>query len=396
LTQLIHLIYSSAEAYKFSEDDLIYLLAKARQYNRIIDVTGILLYTEGSFFQILEGEEVVIDALFAKISQDKRHTKTVIIMREPILKRSFGEWTMGYANVTSQEVGQLTGINDFFTYASCFGELDQGRAKKILSAFKEGLWRTKVRNLEDFPRASSIIEQPLTEQYSNISFAFQPIIDANSSSIISFEAIVRSLNNQILQKFGEKTHTDVLSNFDRHCCTIAIGMATRLGLQSGLSLNFIARDIKDTSVSIRVIMDTAERHNIELNRVILEIDQDKLIGDPAQLVKAIEEFRIAGLKISISHFGAGRTGLNLLESYHPEIISLNINLVKGIDSNIPRQAIVRGVIQICNDLGIDIIAKHVETLNEYWWLRDEGINLFQGDLFAKPAFEELPSAHYPA
>lgn len=154
-------------------------------------------------------------------------------------------------------------------------------------------------------------------------------------------------------------------------------MASRLGLQSSLSLNFMARHIKDTSVSIRVILDATERHNIELNRVILEIDQDKLIGDPAQLGKVIEEFRVAGLKISISHFGAGRAGLNLLEPYHPDMISLNINLVQGIDSNDPRQAIVRGVIQTCNDLGIDIIAKHVETLDEYWWLRDEGINFFK-------------------
>ncbi|WP_262966060.1 BLUF domain-containing protein [Methylobacter psychrophilus] len=104
MTQLIHLIYSSAAAYKFSEDDLIDLLTKARQYNGNTDVTGMLLYTEGSFFQILEGEESVVDALFAKISKDKRHTKAVTIMRKTIPNRSFGEWTMGYANVTSEEV----------------------------------------------------------------------------------------------------------------------------------------------------------------------------------------------------------------------------------------------------------------------------------------------------
>ncbi len=81
-------------------------------------------------------------------------------------------------------------MNDFFTYASCLGELDKGRAKRILSACKEGLWQTKVRSLEHSPRTSSVIEQPATERTSNISFAFQPIIDANLSSIISFEAMM--------------------------------------------------------------------------------------------------------------------------------------------------------------------------------------------------------------
>jgi EAL domain-containing protein (putative c-di-GMP-specific phosphodiesterase class I) len=78
------------------------------------------------------------------------------------------------------------------------------------------------------------------------------------------------------------------------------------------------------------------------------------------------------------------------------MISLNKNLVQGIDSNAARQAIVRGVTQTCAELGIAIIAKHVETLAEYAWLRCNGIHLFQGDLIANPAFEQLPSAFYPA
>jgi len=60
-----------------------------------------------------------------------------------------------------------------------------------------------------------------------------------------------------------------------------------------------------------------------------------------------------------------------------------------------RQAIVRGVCQTCNDLGIDLIAKHVETYDEYKWFCEEDINLIQGDFIAKPEFEQLPSATYP-
>ncbi len=396
MSSLIQLIYSSAAMYDFSQEDVIDLLAKARENNSSLNVTGMLLYTERSFFQILEGEPDVVDALFEKIGQDKRHTKVVTIIRETIPKRSFGEWTMGYANVTSQEVEQLVGMNDFFSYASCFSEVDQGRAKKLLTAFKEGRWRTKVRNSEPFLKRTSAKEhQNSNERNPNVSFAFQPIIDANSSSIVSVEAIARGLHNEILQKLDEKIHPDVQSTFDIHCHTLAIAMASRLGLQSNLSINFMARHVKDTSASIRQIIDAAERNNINLNRIILEIDQDKLIGDPAQFGKIIEEFRAAGLKISIDHFGAGRAGLNLLEPYHPEMISLNMNLIRQVDSNGPRQAIVRGIIQTCGDLGIDIVAKHIETLDEYWWLYDEGIHLFQGDLIAKPEFEHLPSAFYP-
>ena len=70
-------------------------------------------------------------------------------------------------------------------------------------------------------------------------------------------------------------------------------------------------------------------------------------------------------------------------------------LVRDVHSKGPRQAITRGVLRTCEDLGIDVIAEGVETIDEYHWLFDEGIHLFQGYLFAKPGFERLPAAHFP-
>ncbi len=98
----------------------------------------------------------------------------------------------------------------------------------------------------------------------------------------------------------------------------------------------------------------------------------------------------------IDDFGSGHAGLALLDHYQPEMISLSMWLVRGIESHGARQAILRGLVQTCSDLGIDIIAKGVETHEEYGWLRDEGIDLFQGYLFAKPGFEQLPRPMLPA
>ena len=70
--------------------------------------------------------------------------KIVAIIREPILKRSFGEWTMGFAAVTSADLQDITGLNDFFGEGSSFAQLNAGRAKKLLNAFKEGRWRSKL------------------------------------------------------------------------------------------------------------------------------------------------------------------------------------------------------------------------------------------------------------
>jgi Sensors of blue-light using FAD len=144
MSNLIHLIYASTAMQEFSAEDLLQLLTHARTKNARLGLTGMLLYTENNFFQVLEGEPAVVDELFQTISHDERHMKTVTIIREPIAKRSFGEWTMGFVSVTSADLQDITGLNDFFGEGSSFAQLSTGRAKKLLNAFKDGRWRSKL------------------------------------------------------------------------------------------------------------------------------------------------------------------------------------------------------------------------------------------------------------
>ena len=90
MLNLIHLIYVSTAVQEFSAEDLLQLLDQARTKNARLGLTGMLLYTENNFFQVLEGEPAVVDELFQTISHDERHMKMVTIIREPISKRSFG------------------------------------------------------------------------------------------------------------------------------------------------------------------------------------------------------------------------------------------------------------------------------------------------------------------
>jgi hypothetical protein len=144
MPNLIHLIYVSTATRELSEEDLLQLLARARTKNARLNLTGMLLYAENNFFQVLEGEPAIVNELFQTISQDERHMKMVTIIREPISKRSFGEWTMGFADLTSSDLQEITGLNDFFREGSTFAQLNAVRAKKLLIAFKEGRWRSKL------------------------------------------------------------------------------------------------------------------------------------------------------------------------------------------------------------------------------------------------------------
>ena len=140
-SSLIHCIYASTPSPEFRESALPALLKNARRANLERGISGMLLYIDGSFFQVLEGSAHAVDAVYCAIKGDPRHRRVTLIIREPILERNFGDWTMGFANVAPDEVGQLLGENDFFTSGSCMVDIGAGRAKKLLMAFRSGRWR---------------------------------------------------------------------------------------------------------------------------------------------------------------------------------------------------------------------------------------------------------------
>jgi EAL domain-containing protein (putative c-di-GMP-specific phosphodiesterase class I) len=112
-------------------------------------------------------------------------------------------------------------------------------------------------------------------------------------------------------------------------------------------------------------------------------------------VQLLNRYRGQGVRLAIDDFGAGYSGLNLLADFQPDLIKLDMHLVRDIDRAGPRQAIARAVLQVCDDLGIEVIAEGVETVGEYHWLRRVGVRLFQGYLLGRPAFESLCMPVFP-
>jgi hypothetical protein len=144
MPSLIHLIYASTATEAFGNVQLTELLQQSRANNERLSLTGMLLHSDGNFFQVLEGEPARVDQLYQKIILDKRHGQFTVIIREPIARRSFPSWSMGFSSVSPEELTAIAGLNDFFGKGSCFIQLDAGRAKKLLAAFAEGRWRANA------------------------------------------------------------------------------------------------------------------------------------------------------------------------------------------------------------------------------------------------------------
>jgi blue light- and temperature-responsive anti-repressor len=224
----------------------------------------------------------------------------------------------------------------------------------------------------------------------DFSFAFQPIVDIESHKVFAYEALVRGRSNEPAGSVFAAIESSQLHAFDRAARIQAIGLAASLGLNTGLSLNFMPQSLETVTDAISSTIDAVRKVGLSERKMYLEVTEGELICDLAGFASAINQYRASGIHLVIDDFGAGHSGLNLLADFQPDVIKVDIHLVRNIDSRGPRQAIVRAVIQACDDLGIEVIAEGVETDAEYRWFKRAGVQLFQGYLFGRPEFESLP------
>ena len=108
---MFYLIYRSVATIVPSEADLAQLLEHARAANDARGITGMLLYQNGRYMQMLEGEEAAVRALFAAIAADQRHRDVKVLASGPLGKRLFDDWSMGF-----RDMDRFAGLPDYDTY----------------------------------------------------------------------------------------------------------------------------------------------------------------------------------------------------------------------------------------------------------------------------------------
>jgi len=228
----------------------------------------------------------------------------------------------------------------------------------------------------------------------NFSFAFQPIIEVKAKQVFSYEAFIRGINNESSNFILSQINIANMNEFDHYARQKALEIAAKLNIRSFINLNFLPGCL----INAHYLEDTIEYFktvNLSPRQLIIEISEAEIIQSRTSFMQNITKFREMGIKVAIDDFGAGYAGLNLFTNFRPDFIKLDINLIRNIDVYGPRQAIIKAIILVCESLGVDIIALGVETQAEYLWLKKQGIDLFQGYLFAKPGFEQLPTINYP-
>lgn len=142
---IYQLVYISAAENNFTEKELQQLLIRARQNNKILGITGMLLFHEGSFIQALEGKKELVEKLYEKIGQDQRHSETRVIFRGELKERDFDSWSMGFYRSNQSTSENLKGFHKFLKSGFCReAREDESLARKALLQFREGCWHQSV------------------------------------------------------------------------------------------------------------------------------------------------------------------------------------------------------------------------------------------------------------
>ena len=135
---MIHLCYVSTASRLMSQSELLELLAEARAQNIQTDITGMLLYKDMSFLQVLEGAAENVHRTFENIRSDERHERVQVLFDEPIDSREFPDWAMGFENLDGDDLTTMPGYSAFMVDGKQARESfdNIGRAKKILFYFR--------------------------------------------------------------------------------------------------------------------------------------------------------------------------------------------------------------------------------------------------------------------
>lgn len=222
------------------------------------------------------------------------------------------------------------------------------------------------------------------------SVAFQPIVDLDTGGILSYEALVRGVHNEPAHTILTRVDEQNRYSFDQAVRVRVVEMAAHLGVTSGVNINFMPGAVYKPEVCIRTTLEAARRCDFPLERIVFEVTESEKIEDHKHLNHIIKEYQRLGFKTAIDDFGAGYSGLNLLAEFQPDYVKLDMELTRNIHVDRVRQAIVRGIIDVCHEIAIEIIAEGIEQHDEVMALRDLGVRYYQGYYFARPAFESLP------
>jgi EAL domain-containing protein (putative c-di-GMP-specific phosphodiesterase class I) len=215
--------------------------------------------------------------------------------------------------------------------------------------------------------------------------AFQPIVHAVSGQVFGHEALLRTDEASLpgpgafIQAAVRLQRTTELGRAIRS----AVARARFAGGLPTLFVNLLARDLEDED-----LYDPGAPLSSQGRRVVLEITERESIESAVGVRDRIARLRGLGYRIALDDLGSGYAGLNSFALLEPDIVKLDLGLVRSVDRDPTKRRLIASLAGLCREMRILIVAEGIETESERATLRDLGCDLLQGFLIGRPVRPE--------
>jgi EAL domain-containing protein (putative c-di-GMP-specific phosphodiesterase class I) len=210
---------------------------------------------------------------------------------------------------------------------------------------------------------------------------FQPIADLATGTVVGVEALARFSGEPYEQPerwFERAGDLGMRAELEARAIDSAIEQLSQVPSDTYLTLNC------SPGVACSGILDRLLEGR-PLNRIVVEITEGEKIQDYPSLNRALARLRARGLRVAIDDAGAGFAGITHLIELRPDIIKLDIELTRNIDSDPHRKALVGSLTKYARDVNATIVAEGIETKNELRALQRLGVHYGQGYYLGRPA-----------
>jgi EAL domain-containing protein (putative c-di-GMP-specific phosphodiesterase class I) len=213
--------------------------------------------------------------------------------------------------------------------------------------------------------------------------AFQPIVRVRERQTYGFEALLRT-RDEILA-----SPADMINAAERLGRTQELGRIMRHRVAAELELfgadvqvfvNLHHDDLIDPA-----LYDPDAPLTRHAARIVLEVTERASLDGLHDLPDRAQALRALGYRIAVDDLGAGYAGLSSLVRLQPEVVKIDMSLVRGVDHDISRARVIQHMARLCHDMGMGVIVEGIETAGERDTLLGLGCNLHQGYLYGRPA-----------
>lgn len=303
-------------------------------------------------------------------------------------------------------------------------KLDEDRLSDLFASLSEVLTNREMEDtralFKPYPDELSTSDIPRARSLSQLSYLgrsgwlldmlseerltsfFQPIVRADApGEIFAQECLLRGIDRKgdfVLpdQIFEAARKCDMLFQTDLAARLTAIREALRHEIESNLFVNFTPTAVYDPAFCLRSTVQVIERSGIPSEKVVFEVTETEEVADTDHLKNIVDYYRDRGFRVALDDMGSGYSSLNLMHSLRPDFIKLDVQLIRGVDSDPYKAVVASKILEMAQNLGVETIVEGVETGEELAWARERGATFAQGFLIARPTSPPSKSLTVPA